>query len=317
MNNNILKTNIALEDILSLIANKQETKSLELVNAMNLYLKIKENTVRPATITYYKESLQTTIKYLNEIYIFETKQIDQNVIDKYIAKLLLHGLKNVSVNKKMKNLNYMLKTLNEYNLIDMPQYKFKKLKEEETKIEVVNNDDLTKVINYLPNLKIQHRLIVLLLISTGIRRNELVNILLENIDLNNSSIYLSYTKSGKPRFCFIDDSIKSILIEQINYAQSKKSKYLFPFGNSHLAADAITSFFEKLKQKLNIEVLSPHRLRHLYATRLLKKGADIMAVKELLGHSSLRVTQKYLDYTKEDLKIYNRNFNPLNDLIKN
>ena len=62
------------------------------------------------------------------------------------------------------------------------------------------------------------------------------------------------------------------------------------------------------------QVLSSHKFRHLYATELLKNGADIMSVKELLGHSDLKMTQRYLDFTKEDLKKSNMLFNPLKNL---
>lgn len=312
----ILNANISVKDILSLITNKQKIKSLELNQALNLYLKIKANTVRTGTLEFYKESISNSIKLLNNLKCYETKQINQDVIDTFTSKLLLNNLKNVSVNKKLKNLKYMLKTLNEYDLIDFPDFKIKRLKEEETKIEIVNNNDLKKVISYLPSLNHTQQLIILLLISTGIRRNELVHIQIENIDLNNNSIYLSFTKTGKPRFCFISEDLKSLLIKQIELASKKKSIFLFPKGTSHLSADAITSFFEKLKNKLGLKAFSPHKLRHLYATQLLKNGADIMAVKELLGHSSLKITQKYLDYTKDDLKDYNNKFNPLKDLLK-
>ena len=69
----------------------------------------------------------------------------------------------------------------------------------------------------------------------------------------------------------------------------------------------------KLKRDLKNDVLSSHKFRHLYATSLLKNGADIYTVKELLGHQRLDITQRYLDFTNEELKHNNFKYNPLND----
>ncbi len=67
----------------------------------------------------------------------------------------------------------------------------------------------------------------------------------------------------------------------------------------------------KLKKDLNIDILSPHRFRHLYATQLLRNGADIYSVKELMGHQRLEITQRYIDFTNEEIKQNNFKYNPL------
>lgn len=142
----------------------------------------------------------------------------------------------------------MLNCLAENNLIDYPSYTYKKLKEQSTKIEIFKKDDLIKLLNYLPNLEIRHQLIILLLIGTGIRRNEVVNIKKEYIDLKNKSIYLEHTKSGKPRYCFFNDKIEDVLLKQLDIIKDFKNPYLFPMGNDHLEAKSITSLFFLKKQ---------------------------------------------------------------------
>lgn len=67
----------------------------------------------------------------------------------------------------------------------------------------------------------------------------------------------------------------------------------------------------KLKKDLKIDILSAHKFRHLYATQLLRNGADIYTVKELLGHQKLENTQRYLDLTNEEIKRNNFKYNPL------
>ena len=77
---------------------------------------------------------------------------------------------------------------------------------------------------------------------------------------------------------------------------------------------SVSSMLYKLKHDLGIDVLSSHKLRHFYATELLKNGADIYTVKELLGHSDLEMTQRYLDFTNEEIKENNFKYNPIKNL---
>lgn len=73
----------------------------------------------------------------------------------------------------------------------------------------------------------------------------------------------------------------------------------------------VSSMLYKLKKDLKIDILSAHKFRHLYATQLLRNGADIYTVKELLGHQKLENTQRYLDLTNEEIKRNNFKYNPL------
>ena len=163
-------------------------------------------------------------------------------------------------------------------------------------------------------MKLSHQLMIYLLIGTGIRRNELVNIKISNINFKTKSIYLEFTKSGKPRYCYFNDKIEQLILKQIENNRSIKNPYLFALGDGHISKQSVTSMLFKLKKDLNIDVLSSHKFRHLYATQLLKNGADIFTVKELLGHANLKMTQRYLDFTNEEIKENNFKYNPLNNL---
>ena len=192
----------------------------------------------------------------------------------------------------------------------MPKYTFQKLKESPAKIEVITDESIKKILNQIDTMKLEHQVIIYLLLSTGIRRNEIVHIKMQNINFKNQSIYLDYTKSGKPRFCYFENKLGTLLLKLISKNDSN-NPYLLQFHNSHIDKMTVSSMLYKLKKDLKIDILSAHKFRHLYATQLLRNGADIYTVKELLGHQKLENTQRYLDLTNEEIKRNNFKYNPL------
>lgn len=312
--NNILNTNITIEDILSLAVKKKDIKSMELNAFTNLFLKVIEPTTRPDSIIYYKENLKLIFDFFILNNVFETKDINQDIIDKYVRFSISRNNKPATINKRIGILTTSLNRLSELNIIDKPFYKYKRIKETPTKIEPIKLEDLKTILNQIENMKLSHQLMIYLLIGTGIRRNELVNIKISNINFKTKSIYLEFTKSGKPRYCYFNDKIEQLILKQIENNRSIKNPYLFALEDGHISKQSVTSMLFKLKKDLNIDVLSSHKFRHLYATQLLKNGADIFTVKELLGHANLKMTQRYLDFTNEEIKENNFKYNPLNNL---
>lgn len=313
-NNNILNQNISIQDILSLVVKSSDIKSMELKACLNTYLKLRESDSRPDTRIYIKENMDLVINFFYLNNIFETKDITQDVIDKFIRFSLSKGNKPITINKRIGILQTMFKRMNEINLIDIPKFTYHKIKETKVKIEPVKKEDIKIILNQIDSMKLSHQLMIYLLIGTGIRRNELVNIKVENINFKNKTIYLDFTKSGKGRYCYFNDKIESLIIKLIEQNKSINNPYLFALGNGHVDKQSVSSMLYKLKRDLNIDILSSHKLRHYYATELLKNGADIYSVKELLGHSDLEMTQRYLDFTNEEIKQNNFKFNPLNNL---
>ena len=132
-----------------------------------------------------------------------------------------------------------------------------------------------------------------------------------DINYNKNRIYLVDTKSGTGRYCFFDPSLKPLI-----YAVGSNNKtYLFEdnYGN-HISYNSISMILKRISKQLNMPNLSPHKLRHTYATTLLKNGVNIGALRLLMGHSSLSVTHRYLDFTSDELENLNTTANPLSIL---
>jgi len=158
----------------------------------------------------------------------------------------------------------------------------------------------------------------MLLIDTGIRRNDLMQIEFENIDFKNCSIYLTKTKSGKHRFIYLSNKTMDVLIKYLELRPQTRSIYLFVnhrFPERQITNNEFDHLAKKIKKDLKIPdkvSISPHKFRHAYATMVLNNGADIVHVQKLLGHSSLRISQRYLHKSETRLKNEHDLFTPTN-----
>ena len=112
----------------------------------------------------------------------------------------------------------------------------------------------------------------------------------------------------------ITDEIKDLITELENQIPNQKFLFYSSKTNGYVTPNTVSSYFAKIKKDLELKTLSPHKLRHTYATILINNGADMNSVR-LLGHSTLYMTQRYIQMTNNKLKNINNEFNPLNDLL--
>jgi integrase/recombinase XerC len=158
---------------------------------------------------------------------------------------------------------------------------------------------------------VRDKLIVDLFCTTGIRRTELINLKIQNVDLSNKTIKVIGKRNKEriiPILTIIEEQIKKYLSERSSIQEVKESEYFFLLSNGVKLNDSfvyrlINYYFSNVSEKVK---KSPHILRHTFATHLLNNGADINSVKELLGHSSLASTQVYTHNSLAELqKVYN------------
>ena len=163
---------------------------------------------------------------------------------------------------------------------------------------VLSKEDITKMFEATLNLK--HRLVLMFLYYTGIRLNEAVNIKWEDIDFERGIIHLKVTKGEKERIIFLHDKLKKF----IEYFNIKKEGLVF-LSNLGKKYDkrTIQMIVGNAAKKSGISRrITPHTLRHSFATHLLEGGADIRHIQKLLGHSSLQTTQIYTHVANKDIK---------------
>jgi len=274
------------------------------------YLELEKN-YSSHTILAYNKDLNQFISFIKEEGVFQIKEVNYGLIRGWVTMLLEDGASNYTVNRKMSSLKSYFKFLLKIGEIKTsPAVSYKNLKVSK-KVQVpFSVEEVAQLLNFPYDTTdfVQSRdiLMIELFYATGIRREELINIKLKDVNLEGAVVKV-LGKRNKERLVPLVYSIKSHLEEYLLLRQALVQpliQELFITSNGvkiypSLVYRVIKSYFRKVSLKVKI---SPHVLRHTFATHLLDRGADLNAVKELLGHSSLSSTQIYTHFSMATLK---------------
>ncbi|MBU1145655.1 MAG: site-specific integrase [Firmicutes bacterium] len=185
--------------------------------------------------------------------------------------------------------------------------KFSKLKEQKKIIPTISASTINKIFNYYQKNMgdknvFRNYVFLKLLLDTGLRMNEIINIKLKNIDFGTNSIHVQITKTDVDRYvCFTEST--SQLLRKFIVVHNIDDYIFFDFDTKNImTTSSVESFIYRLKIKLNItENITPHKWRHTFATTFIKNSGDLETLRLLLGHSNLKTTQKYLHLSRNDI----------------
>ena len=263
------------------------------------------------TITSYKNDLHQFIEFINpQKEEFPAVEINYQHVRAWVANLIKHKISARSVNRKLSSLKSFFKYLQRLKIIEINP--LSKISGPKTPKRLPVFIDENHMVNLFSDVKFEEgfngqrdQLILDLLYQTGIRRSELTHLKESDIDLFNSTIKV-LGKRNKERIIPISLPLKRNLESYLKVKEelnlSNMMLLVSEKGNT-LSEQAVYKSVKKyLAQITTIQKKSPHVLRHTFATHLLNNGADINAVKDLLGHANLSATQVYTHNTIDKLK---------------
>jgi len=271
-----------------------------------------EKKYSPNTIVAYQKDLEAFRSFLLSDYSdAQISQANYSQIRSWIVQLVDSNISNRTINRKLSSLNSYYKFLLKTESIKInPLAKHKALKVSK-KIQIPFSEvEISNVLKSIPTNTfegLRDKLIVELFYSTGMRRIELVQLQLEAVDLSQGQIKV-VGKRNKERIIPLLPSViltfQAYLSARLNLETIRDPHVLFLTKKGAkvyemLVYRIITGYFDTISTKVK---KSPHILRHSFATHLLSNGADLNAVKELLGHSSLAATQVYTHNSVAELK---------------
>lgn len=289
---------------------KLNIKNKKLLSDYIIELKTIKQRDKDTTVNSYSEDIYKYLEYMESKNISSALDISYNNLLDYLKYLDDNKYEVSSVARKIVSIKAFHKYLSEnYNVIDIstkintPRF-YRKLPNILTIEEVDNLLDikLDTPFDY------RNKAMLELMYSSGLRVSELINLELSDIDLNNNYVRC-FGKGSKERIVPIGEYSSKYLSIYINeYRDSMKKGYYTEkiFLNNHGKEMTRQGFFKIIKRiakdKDINKNITPHMLRHSFATHLLNNGADLRTIQEMLGHSSISTTQIYTNVTNDILK---------------
>ncbi len=270
------------------------------------YLESEKNYSNHTSISY-REDLEEFYSFINK----DLSKVTKDDIKKYLSLLLSKNDKNSTVSRHISTLKSFYKYLKLKKIIGVnPCASIKYPKKEKALPKFIPYNELIEILKASTNrnFAIRNNLIIELMYSTGVRVSELVNIKISDIDFNARRIRIM-GKGSYERFVYFGEYTLDALNTYINslrkeMLKEKKCDYLIlnKYGGK-ITTRGIADIIDEIIKDASLDIkVSPHVLRHTFATHLLDNGCDLRSVQELLGHKSINSTEVYTHVTSERLK---------------
>ncbi len=291
-------------------------KRIEAKNSYLEHLKYQKN-YSDYTIDNYSRDIEELFEFLDSECI-NYLDVTYDEIRVYLMYLKNKNDKNISIDRKLSALRGFYKFLANENYIKSNPFSLVSGPKKDQKLpryfEYNELQELFEVPDLATPIGKRDRLLLEILYATGIRVGELVNIKAKDIDLSNRNI-LILGKGNKERIVAYGDYCADALRDYLNNAYEilniKKSEYLFLNNQGGVLTErGVRYILDKIIKHTSIHKnISPHMIRHSFATHLLNEGCDLLTVQKLLGHESIKATQIYTHVTTDRLReVYYQSF---------
>ncbi len=270
-----------------------------------------EKRYSPKTVLAYQTDLQQFQNFLNKDFdAVPSAEANHGLVRSWVVSLVENEIDAASVNRKIACLRSYYKFLLRQEVITKdPMAKIKILKTKKKLPHFVQETDMVKVLDQIKFARdfegTRDQLVLELLYGTGMRLSELIGLKDLSINLKDRTLKVLGKRNKERVIPFTQSLVR--LIEDYRKVRNKEvekksEKLLLTETGQPLYPMLVNRIVKKYLRDSNVDKKSPHVLRHTYATHLLNKGAEINAVKDLLGHASLAATQVYTHNSMEKLK---------------
>ena len=283
-----------------------------LPNEYKMYLTSEVMLSKNTTESYYLDIVQY-VNYLEEVRnITDPAQINIEDIRSYLASLKRNHISSSTQSRKLSALKSFHKFLVLERYCDKNVAKLiKNPKQEKHLPTVLSIEEVTNLLNVLTEdneIELRNKTMIELAYSSGLRVSELVNLKLSDLHLESGFIQI-FGKGSKERIVPVGEVAIDLLNKYIRVARPKYqnlSSKDYVFITRRGKNMTRQNFFDIIKQKANLagitKEISPHKLRHSFATHLLERGIDLRLIQELLGHESISTTEIYTHINNQRLK---------------
>ena len=281
------------------------------------------------TLKAYHSDLSDFRKFLSEDKQLTTEkssswaEVTHHMIRDWILVLMSEGISPKSINRKLSSLKSFFKfLLREAKVEENPAARITAPKTDKTLLRVVPEEDIAMLLDQLDHKSDQwsvtSRMIFQTFYHTGMRQAELINLKISDVDLSEHRLKVT-GKRNKQRIIPMTPSLRNELSNYLEHRNNWQTiedaadrLFITPKGKALYPRLVYQLIHDILGQVSGVEKKSPHVLRHSFATHMLNQGADLNAIKEILGHANLAATQIYTHNSIDELKKVYGKFHPRN-----
>ena len=260
----------------------------------NFYLFLKGKRYSQSTIKTYTFFIADFINFYRKIPL---NNLTNRAVELFIENVFI--TRNYSISTQRQFISALKIFIVFYPYTEINDLVLERPKKSRKLPNVLSQEEVLKIISSTQNLK--HRAILVLIYSCGLRISELVNLELTDFHIQRKQLVIKNGKGRKDRYVSLADSFIPLLS---NYYHSYKPKFYFVEGQKggKYSTESVRQFLKKSCVKANIKkTVTPHTLRHSYATHLLENGVDIRYIQSLLGHAKPETTMIYTHVRRKDL----------------
>lgn len=271
------------------------------------------------TLHYYNYNIPKFIEWCYDFHNTEdVEALNNSIFEEYKIFLLSNnvGIKKTSLQTYSRAIKTFLNWINNKGLVSGDIGKLTLIKAEVPNIVPLSDAEVQVLLNCFDNsyLGIRNKLIVLLMVDSGLRRGEVVSLKTKNINLINKTMLIT-GKGNKERIVPFGEETKRY-IRRYSGMTNEYEEYFFQKNDGDpITNNTIKMFFQDLKVDSGIHRLYPHLLRHTFATNYILYGGDVEELRILLGHTSITMTQKYVHLAAQQRILNQRYHSHIDKLI--
>lgn len=302
---------------------------MEISTAAKMFFSSKQaEGVTARTFQTYKTELPRFFDFLvDKMEVTQVEDITAFHIREFINHLQSLGtMKNITIHRYYRLIRAFMNFLEKEEILkNNPISKVKPPKVENKIPRTFTPLEIKKLLNAFNGdlfYDIRNKCIIALFFSTGIRRNELIELKLQDVNITSDILRVQKGKGMKERHIPIGRAMKRILTDYLKHRQeyladkNPDCPYLFPSRTGQkMTPSCLTQLFRKLKRELKLqgERISCHTWRHTFAKNYLLNGGDIFSLQKILGHADLETTRVYLELNDQEVKTQFSRYNPLDN----
>ncbi|MDP3888945.1 MAG: tyrosine-type recombinase/integrase [bacterium] len=297
-----------------------EEKIREFCTHLNVERNLSEHTVRA-----YESDLNQLVTFWHNLTKEEQKQLSlRQIIERYLVSLFYKKIDKSSIARKFSCFKSFERFLQTHGITLKLNLKRPRL---DKKLPIyLSMDEIFHLLDSVPDSQlptrfpIRDKTILELLYATGVRCSELITIRFCDLDLINHTIRIK-GKGKKERMVLFGSKAAKRLEQYFQLERShpkhREERIFLNYRYEPLTSRSIQRIIQMFRQFLKIDrPITPHKIRHSFATHMLNQGVDLRVVQELLGHKTLTSTEKYTHVSLEELARMCKNINPINSILK-